>query len=292
MRSEPDRGTGEGLRRGPVILDGARLARERADGLAARAAAVTRARGRAPRLALLAFSKGDAGPAYVPRKVRACASAGVAVAPLLLPWDATTEAARDALTRMIETEPLDAIFVEFPFPAHVDGEEIVAAVPERLDVDVMTAGRVRRYLEDRTGPPPLTVAAALELLDRLGVDIAGRDGVLVADAFPFTIMFREALSRRGAVMRPLLGPGARDLAAAVRDAGLVVAAASSPGLLGSGDLAPGAVAIDAGYFNPGGRGDIDTSAGIGHLGALAPVPGAIGPMTVSMLVERVIAFAE
>lgn len=276
---------------GPVILDGVRLARERAAGLAARAGAVTRARGRAPRLALLAFSSGDAGPAYIPRKVRACAAAGVAVAPLLLPCDATTEAARDALARMIETEPLDAVFVEFPFPTHVDGEEIVGTVPERLDVDVMTEGRVRRYMEDGVGPPPLTVSAALELLDAFAVDIAGRDGVMVAETFPFTIMFREALSRRGAVMRPMLAPGGRNLAAAVGDAGLVVAAASSPGLLTAMDLAPGAVAIDAGYFNPGGRGDIDTSAGIDHLGALAPVPGAIGPMTVSMLVDRVIQFA-
>ncbi|HUE76584.1 MAG TPA: hypothetical protein VMM83_01460 [Longimicrobiales bacterium] len=74
--------------------------------------------------------------------------------------------------------PLDAIFIEFPFPAPVDAEAVVALVPEALDVDVMTQGRVRRYLEEDTGPPPITVSAALELLDAGDVDIAGVAGMI------------------------------------------------------------------------------------------------------------------
>jgi methylenetetrahydrofolate dehydrogenase (NADP+)/methenyltetrahydrofolate cyclohydrolase len=73
---------------------------------------------------------------------------------------------------------------------------------------------------------------------------------------------------------------------------LVVVSAAHPGIVSAGWLAPDAVAIDAGYFNEGGVGDIDVSDGFGHLRALAPVPGGIGPMTISMLIERVIERAE
>lgn len=283
---------GTGAEQGPLVLDGARLARERVPGLAARAAAVTRTRGHAPRLGLVAFAPDDRGPAYVPRKVRACEAAGVAVLPLLFPWSASTDEVRSGIARMVAAERVDGIFVEFPFPDGVDGDAVVAEVPETLDVDVMTEGRVRRYLDARVGPPPVTVSAALELLDAFDVDVAGRAGVVVAEPSPFTIMFREALARRGARMAPLLAPRAPDLAQRLAEAGLVVAAASSPGVVTTADLAAGVVAIDVGYFNAGGRGDIDLSPGTAHLGALAPVPGAIGPMTVSVLVERVIAFAE
>lgn len=276
---------------GPVIMDGNALARRRAPELAALAAAVTGSRGRPPRLGLLAFAGDDGGALFIPRKIRACEAAGVQVVPLLLPWSATTETTRDGVARMIGSEPLDAVFLEFPFPPQVDGDAVSAVVPESLDVDVMTEARVRRYLDDQAGPPPLTVSAALALLDAYRVDISGRAGLVVADTFPFTVMFRAALARQGARMAPILAPESPEVAARVREAEVVVAAASSPGLLDAGDLAPGAVVIDAGYFNPGGRGDIDTTAGIDHLAALAPVPGAIGPMTVSMLVERVIAFA-
>ncbi len=73
---------------------------------------------------------------------------------------------------------------------------------------------------------------------------------------------------------------------------LVVVAAGRPGAVSAQAMAPGTVAIDLGYHNTGGRGDIDTTGGFDHLRAIAPVPGGIGPMTVSVLIERTIAAAE
>ena len=79
---------------------------------------------------------------------------------------------------------------------------------------------------------------------------------------------------------------------AARDAQLVVVTAARPGLVRAVDHAEGAVVIDVGYYNAGGRGDVDVTGGTAHLRALAPVPGGIGPATIAMLVERVIEFAE
>ena len=276
---------------GPVLLDGRRLARERTPGLAARAAQTAQRRGRPPRLLLVAFAGPDGRAPSAELKLRACASVGVEATPILLAAGAGTDDVRRAIADGLAAHSPDAVFVEFPFPEGVDGDAVMAFVPEPLDVDVMTPGRIRRYLDEGAGVPPLTVAAALALLDRYDVSVAGLDGIVIAEPSPFAEMFRAALARRDARMRPLVPPTAPDLARQIGAAKLVVAAAARPGLIDSAMLAPGTVAIDGGYYNPGGRGDIDLAGGTSHLAALAPVPGGLGPMTVSMLLERTIEFA-
>lgn len=91
---------------------------------------------------------------------------------------------------------------------------------------------------------------------------------------------------------PLLSPLKATADPWLAAAPLVIVAVGRPGILSALQLAPDAVAIDVGYFNVGGRGDIDLAGGASHLGALAPVPGGIGPMTVSYLLERTISIAE
>ncbi len=275
-----------------MILDGTALARARAPALAERAERVAGVLGRRPRLLLVAFADASGKAPFVGRKLRACAAAGVDVRPLILPPGTTTPMAEAALGALLAAQPVDAVFLEFPFPSGVEGTALTALVPECADVDIMTPGRIARYFADPTSPPPLTVSAGLELLDAYRVDIRGRTGVVVGEDDSFTQMFREALARGGARMRPLLSPRAPDLQRLIQGAELIVPAASVPGLLRSTGLAPGAVVIDVGYFNSGGRGDVNTADGIAHLAAIAPVPDGIGPMTVSLLVERVIAFAE
>lgn len=289
------RGVGWSARRHPpgsLVLDGAALAAARALGLAVRGQRVAVALGRRPRLVLVAFADGTGDAPFVARKMRACSAAGVDVLPLILPRETSTPAATQVLGACLVEERHDAVFLEFPFPDRVDGNALTAMVPTSTDVDIMTAGRVTEYFADPHALPPLTVSAGLELIDGYGVDIRGRVGVVVGPDIPFTRMFSEALARRGARMHPILPAEASDTLQRVKQAELVVVAASVPGVLASTALAPGAVLIDVGYFNPGGRGDVDTTNGVAHLAAFAPVPGGIGPMTVSVLVERVIAFAE
>lgn len=277
---------------GPLVLDGFALAAARAPDLAARGKRVAASLGRRPRLVLVAFADGTGSAPFVARKMRACAAAGVDVLPLTLPLGASTSLAVGKLGACLAGERPDAVFLEFPFPDRVDGDALIALVPASTDVDIMTADGVGRFFADPDAPPPLTVSAGLALLDGHAVDIRGRPGVVVGDDTPFTQMFREALARRGARMLPVVSSRSPDMLRAVQEAELVVAAASVPEVMSSTALSPGTVLIDVGYFNAGGRGDVDTSGGIAHLAAIAPVPGGIGPMTVSMLVERVIAFAE
>lgn len=275
----------------PVILDGVALASGRRAGLARRASDVRRGRGRPPRLGLLAFAAAGGAAPHVSRKVAAAGATGVEIIPAVVPAAARTGDVLDAM-QALERKGIDALFVQVPAPPEIDLDEVVARIPERLDIDVMSPQSVRRYMASPGSAPPVTVSACLALLDGFSVDPRGRSGVIVAEPNPFTLMMREALLRRGARMRSILSADAENLEAEVGRHGLVVVAAGRPGAVEARALAPGTVAIDVGYYNEGGCGDIDTTHGFDHLGALAPVPGGIGPMTVSVLLERIVAAAE
>jgi methylenetetrahydrofolate dehydrogenase (NADP+) / methenyltetrahydrofolate cyclohydrolase len=275
-----------------VVLDGARLAGRRLPMIAERAAAVRSVRGRAPAFVIVAFSGEDGRAPHVASKQRHCAAAGVDVVPLILGPDVTTGGALDRMSDVLRDGSFDGVFVQFPFPDTIDGDALVSAVPVELDVDIMTPVRMARYMNGTDELPPVTVAAALLLLEEYGVSIDGRQGIVVAGEHPFSLMLRAALVLRGADMAALVDPADPDLDRRVGTAELVVVSAAEAGLVPSTTIAPGAVAIDVGYFNPGGRGDIDLTGGIDHLAAISPVPGGVGPMTISALLERVVLFAE
>jgi len=272
------------------ILDGRALAAARAPTLRACVQRLGSA-GRRPHLFLLAFAGPDGRAPWIEGKLRACREAGVEVTSPVLHEGSTTGDARAALEEALAGGDIDGVFVQFPFPDTVDGDALAASIPRAVDIDVMGPHSVRAFLRGAGGRPPLTVAGTLALLDAHAVRLEERIGLVVGGAVPFNRMFAEALGRRGARMT-LVAPDTPELPARLADADLVVASAARPGILRSGDMAAGSVVIDGGYFNPGGRGDVDVSGGTDHLEALAPVPGGIGPMTVSALVEAVIERAE
>jgi methylenetetrahydrofolate dehydrogenase (NADP+)/methenyltetrahydrofolate cyclohydrolase len=217
---------------------------------------------------------------------------GVKATQLVVPFGSDTAAALRSVRHALEDETLDAVFLEFPFPPGIDGDALTEVIPPALDVDIMTAARIRAFMDGADPRPPLTAAAALALVDGYGVGIAGRACAVVADDSPFARMFAQAFERRGATPARLVSPDSAHLAGDLADAEVAIIAAGRPGLVPTSLLAGGAVAIDAGYFNPGGVGDVDVSAGLTHLQAFAPVPGGIGPMTISALLDRVVEFAE
>lgn len=275
-----------------TVLDGARLAERRAPIIAQRAADVRSRRGRPPTLALLAFRDAGGSVPHIGAKIRRAAAVGVDITPVIIEPGRSTDAAIEAMLEAASSQAADAVFVQFPYPDSIDGEALAAAIPTALDIDIMTPVRIAHFMNGRATLPPVTVTAGLLLLDAYDVSVSDRSGVVIADENPFALMFRGALERRGARMDPLVDPATPDLAERVHAADLVIAAAGMPGIVDAAVISRGAVAIDVGYFNPGGRGDIDLSGGVDHLRAISPVPGGIGPMTISALLERVVEFAE
>jgi methylenetetrahydrofolate dehydrogenase (NADP+) / methenyltetrahydrofolate cyclohydrolase len=299
-RTGPNRWAASRLRQRPLrwtfgtvtvtLLDGRALAARRAPEIARRAAGVAYHRGRAPTLLLLAFADDAGHAAHVDGKLRACAAAGIDAVLLLIAPGTATAGVSGALAQAIDTSRPDAVFVQIPFPDGIDGDVVAAAIPYDADVDIMSPSRIAQYRRTPGEAPPVTITAATLLLAEHGVSVDGRRGLVVAEPSPFADMFAEELARHGADMS-LVDPTSRELEEQVRAAGVVVAAVGRPGMLRSDALAPGAIALDIGYFNEGGRGDIDTAPGVEHLRAIMPVPGGVGPMTVSALLERVVLFA-
>lgn len=275
-----------------TVMDGFSLATRRVEALRRRAGSVHTRLKRAPRMALVAFGDELGRALHVARKLKAAAAADVDAKPLILPPRATTNDALRAVATLADDPRVDGIFLQFPFPSGIDGDTLAAALPAAKDIDVMSPTLSAQYLTDESALPPVTVSAALALFDDYHVRISGRTGVVVAEDSPFARMFRLAFARRGAETMRLLSPDAPDLQDRVKRADLVIVAAGRPAIVRSEHLTKGTVVVDAGYFNPGGQGDVDVAGGTRHLDAIAPVPGSIGPMTVSCLIERTIVFAE
>lgn len=275
----------------PLILDGKALARGRESEIRTRASVVAARRGFPPLVLILAFADESGQAPWVRGKERACRAAGIEVHSLVLSGRAGTAAGVSRFERRIAEVQADAVFVQFPFPAELDGDAFAAAIPPGADIDLMHPDRVRAYLAGGPMAPPLTVRAILALLETGETRLDGREVAVVGSGTPFDRVLLEALQRRGAKAE-LVVPGAAPPAIALAGVSVVVTVAGVPGGVPVEAVPAGATVIDGGYFNPGGRGDVDLSSGAGHLRALAPVPGGVGPMTVSMLTEAVVERAE
>ena len=271
----------------PEILDGQALARTREPLLAARAEAVLRSRGRSPRLFLVAFAESGGEARHLSGKRRACARVGIELRIGVTGPETETAQACDLVRNGLLNHRPDAVFLQSPFPPAIDEEALTSIVPPDQDIDVLSALAYRGYMGRPSTSPPLTVRATLELLEENDRIIADRKAVVVGPDTPFNRMFAKALRRRGAATSSI-DPGSPDRSEYLAEADLVVVSVARPGVISSHELPRGCVAVDAGYFNVGGLGDIDTSSGIDHLAALVPVPGGVGPMTVSVLLEAVI----
>ncbi|MGH7507777.1 MAG: tetrahydrofolate dehydrogenase/cyclohydrolase catalytic domain-containing protein, partial [Longimicrobiales bacterium] len=274
------------------LLDGVRLAAERAPRLASRYAAYVRRHGRPPGLALVAFESRPGYAPHVARKRRACAAVGLDVHAFILPGNADEDRARDVILAAAADPRTDAVFVQFPLAEGIDESAVFEAIVPAKDVDVLHPTSFESFLAHEDAHPPVTVGAGFMLLDRYDVGVANRTGIVVGAASPLTRAFEVVLARRGATVLPGCAPTDPELAQQLAPADLVFVVAGVPGVVAADAIAPGTVAVDVGYFNPGARGDIDVASGTHHLAAIAPVPGGIGPMTVSALIERTLDLAE
>ncbi|MFM7610998.1 MAG: bifunctional methylenetetrahydrofolate dehydrogenase/methenyltetrahydrofolate cyclohydrolase FolD [Alphaproteobacteria bacterium] len=253
--------------------------------------------GLAERIAVLAFKPGlrvvrvgddPASGVYVRNKDRAAAEAGFDSATIHLPEN-TTEAALLAEIARLNADPaVDGILVQLPLPAHIRAEAAIAAVDPAKDVDGFHPLNAGRLAAGEPGLVPCTPRGVMHLLAESGVALRGARALV--------------LGRSQIVGRPmaqlLLGADCtvtiahsrtRDLPAECRRAEILVAAAGRAEMVRGDWVAPGAVVIDVGINRlPDGKlvGDVAYAEAVGHAGAITPVPGGVGPMTIACLLEN------
>jgi methylenetetrahydrofolate dehydrogenase (NADP+)/methenyltetrahydrofolate cyclohydrolase len=277
-------------------IDGRALANRVRARIADEVARLTADHGVVPGLAAVLVGDDPASQTYVGMKHRATEAAGMRSQQHLLPADTSQADLLALIDRLNVDETVDGILVQLPLPGGLDAREVQRRVAPEKDVDALnpiTAGLLAN------GEPTFlacTPAGVLELLDDAGVDCAGAEVVIVGRSTlvgrPLSIML--TLKGRDATVT-LAHSRTRDLGEVCRRAEVLVVAAGQRGLVTADMVRPGAVVIDVGTNRTeDGRlvGDVDFDAVAAVAGAITPVPGGVGPMTVTMLLQNTLTAAK
>jgi methylenetetrahydrofolate dehydrogenase (NADP+)/methenyltetrahydrofolate cyclohydrolase len=276
-----------------TILDGKATAAAIRDELRERVAALTAA-GRQPGLGTLLVGDDPGSRWYVNAKHKDCAEVGIGSIQRELPASATQEDVLAVVAELNADPACTGYIVQLPLPRHVDEYAVLAAIDPEKDADGLHPTNLGRLVLNVPGPLPCTPVGIVELLRRFDVPIAGAEVVVIGRGVTVGRPLGLLLTRRSEnATVTLCHTGTRDLAAHVRTADIVVAAAGVPGLITSALVKPGAAVLDVGVSRVDGKiaGDVapDVVEVAGHV---APNPGGVGPMTRAMLLQNVVLAAE
>ncbi|GAA0984665.1 bifunctional methylenetetrahydrofolate dehydrogenase/methenyltetrahydrofolate cyclohydrolase FolD [Acrocarpospora macrocephala] len=272
-----------------TILDGRRVAEK----VVAAAAADIATLARAPGLATVLVGDDPASEIYVRNKRRRCVAAGIRDLHRRFGADVTQDELAAAIRALGDDPGVTGILLQLPLPPHLDADALVSLIPPDKDVDGLTETNAGRLALGRPGLSPCTPLGVLELLDAHGIALAGAEAVVVGRSNLVGKPMAQLLLRRHATVT-VCHSRTRDLAAVCRRADVLIVAAGIPGLITAEAVKPGATVVDVGiHRTPDGlRGDVDFDAVRAVAGAITPVPGGVGPMTIAMLLANTVAAAR
>jgi methylenetetrahydrofolate dehydrogenase (NADP+) / methenyltetrahydrofolate cyclohydrolase len=276
-----------------TILDGAATARALLGESAQRVRALE-ARGIVPALAVVVVGDNAASQLYVRNKTRACAEAGVRSERIALSANADPGELLAVIERLNADPRIHGILVQLPLPGHHDVGAVIEAIAPDKDVDGFGTAHLGGLMAGRPHLAPCTPAGVLELLDRYGIALEGRDVVVIGRSNIVGKPLAVMLMWRGATVT-VCNSRTPSLAQHTRRADIVVAAAGRAELVAGDMIRPGAVVVDVGINRlPNGRivGDVHFESAVAVASHITPVPGGIGPMTVAMLIANTITAAE
>lgn len=275
------------------VIDGKALAASLRAEIAKGVEELKTAKGVTPGLAVILVGDNPASVSYVTAKEKACREAGMASREVRLPAD-TPEADLLALVRELNSDPaVHGILVQLPLPKHIGEKNVIDAIAPEKDVDGFTPVNVGRMMIGEECFLPCTPHGIVKLIEFSGMDIAGKHAVVIGRSNIVGKPVAALLSRKETnATVTLCHTGTRDLAHFTRQADIVVAAAGRAGTLTGDMLKPGATVIDVGVnriedpsrprgYRLVGDADFDSCAAVA--GAITPVPGGVGPMTITML---------
>ena len=270
-----------------VVVDGKALAQELRDEIAAEIAQLVAAGHRPPCLAVVLVGDNPASLSYIKGKRRACERAGMTSQEHNLAATATQEDVVDLVQSLNRDAHVDGILVQLPLPKPLRAEPVIEAIDPAKDVDGLHPQNAGRLLAGMPGLRPCTPLGILEVLDRNGVALAGANAVVIGRSVLVGKPIALLLLERHATVT-ICHSRTRDLAAVVREADVVVAAAGTPLLVKGGWIRPGAAVVDLGVNMVDGVqvGDVDFDAALGVASLITPSRGGVGPLTITMLLRN------
>ena len=250
--------------------------------------------GEKPGLAVIIVGEDPASKVYVRNKKRACEEVGFYSEEIALPAETDMATLKSVIDRLNADDKIHGILVQLPLPKHLDEGEVIMAINPEKDVDAFHPVNVGRVMSGGYTFVPCTPAGVMELLRRSGVDIAGKECVVVGRSNivgkPMAMLLLEA---NGTVT--VCHSRTKDLAQVCRRADILVSAVGRPYFITADMVKEGAVVVDVGINRlPDGKlvGDVDYAAVEPIASYITPVPGGVGPMTITMLLKNTLTAAE
>ncbi|HYC48396.1 MAG TPA: bifunctional methylenetetrahydrofolate dehydrogenase/methenyltetrahydrofolate cyclohydrolase FolD [Burkholderiales bacterium] len=275
------------------VLDGAAMAREALSGLKDRIAALAR-NGVKPGLATVLVGDNPASRVYVRNKVRACGEVGLHAEVHELPADVTAAALLTQIDWLNANPAIHGIIVQLPLPRTLDAQSALQSIAPGKDVDGFNWSNLGALVDGHPRLAPCTPLGVMAMLARANIAIEGRHAVVIGRSSVVGKPLALMLIAHGATVT-VCHTRTRDLAAFTRAADIVIAAAGRARLLTADMVKAGAAVIDVGINrDETGKlvGDVDYEAVKAKAGAISPVPGGVGRMTVAMLVSNTVLAAE
>ena len=273
-----------------MILDGKQLSQELKDEMRQEVDALAQKYGRRPCLMVVIVGNNPASQSYVRGKIKATEYVGFDGSLVSLPEDVTEDALIAEIERLNQDEQVDGILVQLPLPKHISEDRVIAAISPEKDVDGFHATNVARLWLNQPCIVPCTPKGVIVMLDRAGIEISGKNAVVVGRSNIVGKPVAKLLLDRNATVT-IAHSRTKNLKEVCRQADILVAAVGRPQMLTADYIKPGAAVIDVGISRlEDGRlvGDVDFEGAKEIAGAITPVPGGVGPMTITMLMRNTI----
>jgi methylenetetrahydrofolate dehydrogenase (NADP+)/methenyltetrahydrofolate cyclohydrolase len=276
------------------IIDGKTIAGQVRAEVASGVRAFVEQVGRPPGLATVLVGEDPGSAVYVGGKQRACAEVGMAAFDRRLPADAPFTQVSELLRSLNEDDAVSGVLLQLPVPAQLDGPTLTGMIDARKDVDGLTPVNVGLLSQGRPGLRPCTPLGVMELLASVGAPLEGADAVVVGRSNLFGKPMAQLLLDANATVTACHSR-TRDLAGVCARADILIAAIGRPRMVTREFVKPGAVVIDVGVnrltpeeagTKSGLVGDVEFATVSEVAGAITPVPGGVGPMTIAMLLRN------
>lgn len=276
-----------------MIIDGKALAKEKRAEIAKQVEALKK-KGVTPGLAVVLVGEDPASQIYVRNKHKACEEVGIYSRKITLPEETTEEEILKIIDELNNDPEIDGILVQLPLPKHIDPDKVILSISPDKDVDGFHPVNAGRLLTGQDGFFPCTPLAVMELIKSAGVDVSGKEAVVVGRSNIVGKPVSMLLLRENATVT-ICHSKTKDLADVCRRADILVAAVGRPEMITSDYVKEGAVVIDVGINRVGEKkvvGDVAFDEVKDKAAYITPVPGGVGPMTITMLLYNTLLSAQ
>jgi len=275
------------------VLSGTKVAQHLRQQIAQRAKAFQKKSGRAPGLAVVIVGDDPASHVYVRNKVKACEETGIQSFHYHLRADVSESELLNKITELNENNDIDGILVQLPLPKGLSTENVIRHIRPDKDADGLTTENMGLLFSGRPRVTPCTPQGVMEILNYYKIPVAGQHCVVVGRSQTVGKPMAQLLLAANATVT-VAHSKTQNLSAVTQQGDIVVVAAGQPRFLGADDFKSSAVVIDVGIHRlfDGLCGDVRYEELRTKVAAATPVPGGVGPMTITMLLENTLQLAE